>query len=365
MNTLNKINNIPVRTWRWLGVNNISINDTVPEMKPYTLNILSDYNHVFHLIPMNQEKNSLPILNAFDNTGISEELTKSITENYNTGFFLETKKDQKGKEIIKINYEFDKENNVVIDNNLIVAEEGSEITVFVNYNTIDDTKAFHNGLTRIYCKKNATVNLVKIQTLSDTSTHLDACMTKLEENANVNYILIELGGEHSITNVKSDMEGDKSTVGMHTVYLGDKERKLDINYLVNHYGRETKSNIEVKGALLDKSNKIFKGTIDFKKGAAKSIGKEEEYAVLLSKDVRNRSVPVLLCTEDDVSGQHAASAGKVDENKLFYLMTRGFSEMEAKKLIIEAAIRPIIDLIPEKNTKNTIYEEIRRKLIVE
>ena len=63
-------------------------------------------------------------------------------------------------------------------------------------------------------------------------------------------------------------------------------------------------------------------------------------------------------TEDDVSGQHAASAGKIDENQLFYLMTRGFSETEAKKLIIEAAIRPIIDRIPHEGTRDTIFERL-------
>ena len=81
---------------------------------------------------------------------------------------------------------------------------------------------------------------------------------------------------------------------MYTVYMGDRERLIDMNYLMNHYGRETMSNMEVKGVLQDKCNKIFKGTLDFKKGSAKSVGAEEEYAVLLSDKVRNRSVPILL-----------------------------------------------------------------------
>lgn len=363
-NLLSKINNIPVRTWAWLGVNDISIDSSMPGMKPYILDLLKiKNNNLLDIEPIDKMNHSLNILNSFEYDGISKELLELARDHYNTGFFSNTKRNQKIEEPIIINYKFDRENNVIYDNNVIIAEENSEITFIIKYDSKEDIEAFHNGLTRIYCKKNATVNLVKVQSLPNKSTHLDACITKLEENAKVNFILVELGAKNSVTNVCSNLEGFRSSVNIQTVYWGDKERILDMNYLVNHYGKETKSKIEAKGALMDKSNKILKGTIDFKKGASKACGTEEEYAVLLSKEVRNRSVPILLCTEDDVSGQHAASAGKIDENKLFYLMTRGLSEEEAKKLIIEAAISPIIDQIPDDNIKTAIYEEIRRKLI--
>lgn len=363
---LKNINNIPVRTWNWLGVNNVSIEGTIPRIKPYKLDIFTENSDEdLKIINIDKKKNSLRILDRLSYDGIDKNINEQVKNNYNTGFFLETSTYKKGKVPVTINYDFDAENNVVIDDNIIIAEEDSEITVIVKYNSKDAIKSFHNGLTRIYCKKGATVNLVKIQTLSEDSVHLDASIAKLEEGAKVNYVLVELGAKESITNFRTDLEGFRSSADMHTVYIGDKEKNIDINYLINHYGKETKSFIEAKGALMDSSNKIFKGTLDFKKGAVKARGQEEEYTVLLSPKVRNRSVPVLLCTEEDVEGQHAASAGKIDENKLFYLMTRGFSEKEAKKLIIEAAIRPIIDRIPDENTKAEIYEDIRRKLINE
>lgn len=365
-NALKKINNIPVRTWRWLGVNNVSAEGVLPEVKPYNLNIfenISDGN--LKVIKIDKNNNTLRVLDTLKYDGIGKEINEQVKNDYNTGFFIEASAYKKVSKPVVINYDFDAENNTVVDNNVIVAGEGSEITVIVNYSSKEASDAFHNGLTQIYCRKGATVNLIKLQTLSDKSVHLDSCIAKLEENATVNYVLAELGAKESITNFRTDLNGFGSSADMHTVYIGDKERNIDINYLINHYGKATKSFIEAKGALLDKSNKIFKGTLDFKKGAAKAKGQEEEYTVLLSPNVRNRSVPVLLCTEEDVDGQHAASAGKIDENKLFYLMTRGFSEAEAKKLIVEAAIGPIIDKIPEENIRTYIYENVRRKLINE
>lgn len=354
---LKNINNIPVNTFSWLGVNNVSLDESLYGIKAYNKDIFKD-NKLEEVITEVSEETK-----TFNYEGLSRELTEDIVRNHNTGFVIRTKAYKKYEEPVIINYAFDRENNYVVDNNLIIAEEGSEITVIIKYSSEGEDKNLHNGLTRVFAKKGAKVNLIKVQTLSDESTHLDANAARLEADASLNYVAVQLGSKNSITNIKTDLEGFRSSTEISSVYIGDKKRKIDINYLVNHYGKESKSNIEAKGALMDESDKVFKGTIDFKKGASKAKGQEEEYAVLLSPKVRNRSVPLLLCTEDDVEGQHAASAGKIDENKLFYLMTRGFSEKEAKKLIIEAAISPIIDKIPEESIKVEIYNSIRRKLV--
>ena len=365
-NKLNKINPIPVPTWSWLGVNDISIEDRFTNENirkipfSYQWSRESDFSGI--LEPMNEDKVKNSIFDTISYEGIGEKVQGDALEEYNAGFYLETKAGEKLQDPLCFNLTMTDEQSQVIDNNVIFAKEDSEITIIVDYQSKSSTKAYHNGLTRIYCEKGSTVNYIIIQNLSKESTHLGACFAKLEEGARVNYVIVELGAKESITNVRTDLQGNQSTANMYTVYMGDKERIIDMNYLMNHYGKETKSNMEIKGVLQDQCNKIFKGTLDFKKGAVKSTGAEEEYAVLLSDKVRNRSVPLLLCTEEDVSGQHAASAGKIDENQLFYLMTRGFSEAESKKLIIEAAFRPIIDRIPEENIRNAIFEEIRRGL---
>ena len=79
--------------------------------------------------------------------------------------------------------------------------------------------------------------------------------------------------------------------------------------------------------------------------------------------IRDSSIPALLCDEDDVEGEHAASAGQIDENRLFYLMSRGLDEREAKKLIIEASFRPVIEKIPLENLRKLISNEVDRRLI--
>lgn len=360
---LKNINKIPVRTWRWLGVNDLSIDREIPEIKPYNKGVLKDeYKEGIKVIQFNRDNNNLRIFDNLNYEGISKNAAEQVKNNYNTGVFIETCGNKKILEPIFIEYSMDKENPVVVDDNVIIAEENSEVTVVFKYHGINNENYFHNGLTRIYGKKGSIINIIKIQTLSDSSIHLDANAAELEEGAEVNFVSVELGAMYGVTNYKTDLKGYRSSANLYSVYFGDKDRNIDINYLINHYGKETKSSIETRGALLDSSNKIFRGTLDFKKGSSKSKGQEEEYAVLLSPNVRNRSVPILLCTEDDVEGQHAASAGKIDENKLFYLMSRGLSEKEAKKLIIEAAFNPIFNRIPLEDVRNQISDSVRRKL---
>ena len=94
------------------------------------------------------------------------------------------------------------------------------------------------------------------------------------------------------------------------------------------------ADLEMVNKRLDKARKNFKGTIDFKTGSKKAKGKENEYCTLLSDTSYSKALPMLLCTEDDVEGEHSTATGKVDDNELFYIMTRGISEKEAKKMIV-------------------------------
>ena len=85
---------------------------------------------------------------------------------------------------------------------------------------------------------------------------------------------------------------------------------------------------------MDNASKNFKGTIDFIEGSSKSIGKELERVTLLSDTAVTKSLPMLLCHEEDVEGAHGVSTGKIDNEKLFYMMSRGMSYKDAIKLIL-------------------------------
>jgi Fe-S cluster assembly protein SufD len=379
---LRNINKSPVRTWRWLGVNDISIEVSLPGIKSYNKEIIkkeySEGVELFEVRSKNLKDNqftkdieeitknydTMPL--GFESSeikyGVSEELLSIVKKKYNTGVFLRSIGNETVEKPVIINYESDFENDVIVDNNIIIAEENSKISLILNYRSQSDEVVFRNGLTRVYAAANSEVNLVKVQLFSEGSSNFDSNLVNLQHGAKVNIITIELGSKNTVANYVHELRGENSKARLSSIYLGDKEKTIDLNYNMNHLGKRTISNIETKGALMDKAKKIFRGTLDFRRGSSGSKGSEEEYTVLLSPEVRNRAIPLLLCSEEDVEGAHAASAGKVDEDMLFYIMSRGFSESEAKKLIIESAFNPILEKIPVEAVRNEIDIFIKNKL---
>ena len=137
---------------------------------------------------------------------------------------------------------------------------------------------------------------------------------------------------------------------------------IDLNYIAELRGKKSKVNINVQGALKDKAKKNFKGIIDFKKGCKKAVGSEEETCTLLSDTAKALALPMLLCSEEDVEGNHATSAGKIDNKQLFYIMSRGFSVKEAQKLIVRAKFNKILENICDEELTKRIEETINNRL---
>jgi FeS assembly protein SufD len=362
------LNTLPVITWRWLKVNEFSLKDfKIEKVNPFNKNYIKSYPA--EGVVINHKRDNIrhfeieKYFKSKDKIGVSEDFVKLAEAFSNADTVIHAEKGAKVSEPIILSFEGDAENPMIIDHNLIIAEESSEITVIIDYTSEASTAIFHNGLTKIFAKDGSTVNLIKLQTLSDFSINLDSNVSYVGYGAKVNYVSVELGSEKSLTSYITNLEKDTAEADLKSVYLTDGNRYTDLSYIMNMIGRRTMSNISTYGALKDRSKKIFRGTLDFKKGCAHSKASEEEYATLLDKTVKSDAIPLLLCSEDDVQGAHAASAGRIDEGKLFYLMSRGFSEKEAKKLIVESSFKPVIDLIPVEGLRERIQNIIEDKLV--
>lgn len=250
-------------------------------------------------------------------------------------------------------------NPALTEDIIIEAEEGSKATVILTYTSAADAPVEHCGRTRVTVGRNAGVTLVKAQMLPGGATHTDAIGGLVHEGGRLDVIAAELGAARPLSSCNLILDGDGGEAGLHAIYLGDGERSLDLSYRVEHRGRNTVSYIGARGILLEKSRKVFRDTLDFKSGAAGSRGREEESVLMLSPDVRNISVPLLLCGEDDVEGEHAASSGRPDDKLLFYLMSRGIGEREAKKLLAQASVSSIVEKIPDASVQRAILDAVR------
>jgi Fe-S cluster assembly scaffold protein SufB len=182
------------------------------------------------------------------------------------------------------------------------------------------------------------------------------------EKAYLNTNFIDLGGKVRLSNYYSELNGIESKNDFKNIYLGNNEDIIDMNYYMLINGIKANGNIKVEGAVDNNSKKSFKGTIDFLVGSKESIGEENENCIILSDTAISKSLPVLLCGEENVVGAHGVSSGKIDKNKLFYLMSRGLTEQESKKLIINANFNSIINNLIDDSTKEEIFKIIDKKI---
>lgn len=188
--------------------------------------------------------------------------------------------------------------------------------------------------------------------------------TETEARGRADFASADMGGHTVIVNSRGILRGKESGMQESEVYAAGGSQALDFFYHIDHLGEDTESDIEVKGALSGEAKKIFRGTIDFKRGCAGAVGSEGDYAIQLDKATKNISLPLLLCTEDNVQGNHASSAGQIDAGTVYYLMTRGFTYEEARRIVVESLIRPLIDRMDE-SLREDVLASVREKLDTE
>lgn len=287
---------------------------------------------------------------------------RQLTELFaNTGSHIEVDQGVVVDEPVILQMTMNADNPLLLDRHTISVGDEASLTVVIDYKD-DGSPVYQNSLLNVVAGRNAKVHIVKIQNLSAYSTHIFGGLSVLARGAEVKFNSVDLGAAITATDYSSYLEDENASTEVDSIYLGDGQAKLDIGYNIYHKGRRTNSDIQVKGALLDQSRKVFRGNLYFAKGAKRSTGAEQEYVILLDKRVRADAIPALLCDEDDVQGEHAASAGQVDANKLFYLMSRGLSEKEAKELIIMASFAPVIEQLPIEGLKERIHTTVGNKL---
>ena len=268
---------------------------------------------------------------------------------------ITTKKGVKVDKPVKITYRAGEENS--LNSHIIYVSEGSELTLIEVFES--ENKENLLGLqTRVYVCENASIKLVRVNLLSESTDHFDDLGFHLENDAKAELVQLELGGKRSYVGVRTELVGRKSEYRSATGYLCKGDSLLDMNFVTNEWGKKVSSNMDASGVLLDNSTKVYRGTIDFKEGAKGASGFEKEDTLLFSPSIINKSVPLILCHEEDVEGDHGATIGRIDEKLLFYIKSRGIDEKAAKQLMTEAYINAVTEQIGDDETEGKVIKYV-------
>ena len=264
-----------------------------------------------------------------------------------------------------VHFTVDAAHSVLFDQSYIDIADNAAARLILYFDTDEKTPAlqsYRNGLISIRVGKHAAVEIIKIQNFADTALNFETVRMDVGERARVTVHDIQLGSQKSGVSYSSYMQEDWAEVYIFPLYFVDKTRRMDLEHNLIINGKSTLSEIKARGALKNEAHKVFRGNIFLNKGCSASVARFADNSIMLDKNAAGTSIPTIFCDEDDVIGEHAASFAAIDKEKLYYLMSRGFDGLSAKKLIIDAAFRPVFNSIPDEAIRNRLNAEFDARL---
>lgn len=257
----------------------------------------------------------------------------------------------------------------------VIVREGAEATVVIaafagdvdgdaptGNDTNDDALPTSAALTRIVVEAGAKLHLIEMLGVNEGQQHLESVGLEIHQDAAVDVKQYALGGSTIGLGLTANLVGARARLDLNNRYHATHEETLDINHLVRMRGTSTRAQLTESGVLNEAAKKTLRATIDLVRGAKDAQGNEIETVMILGDDVVNKTMPVILCDEDDVAGNHGATIGSVSPEQLDYLAARGLSRQAAEQLFIRALFEDAIINAPEEISHRVAVERCEAEL---
>ena len=287
-------------------------------------------------------------------TGMGEDMTKLLQESGTQAICFTAEEGVKEAAPVTLSFGYqdtDRKGNRID----LYLKENSEMTVVMDYHSNEGTGTAAIQ-TKIHAEKNAKLKLIQIERLGEGFDCMNDIGAYCEDGAGVELVQLIIGGKNVYMGAETTLAGKESDFTAAIGYQVTGENRLDMNYNAVHEGKKTTSSMTANGVLRDHAKKLFRGTIDFKKGAKGAKGDELEDVLLLDDGVQNQTIPLILCAEEDVEGNHGASIGSLDDELIFYLESRGISEEAAYELMANARLKAVCKKIPVEGLRAELNE---------
>ena len=238
--------------------------------------------------------------------------------------------------------------------NLVIAAQGSQVTLAETYVGLGEGVYFNNAVTEIVAEDNAHVNYVKLQSENQAAFHVATVLAYAARNAAVVTNSIQFGARLGREELTTVLDGEGAEGYLYGLYVTDGQQLIDNHTAIDHAQPHCSSREFYRGILDGKSTGVFNGKIVVRKDAQKTDSKQSDKNLLLSESATINTKPQLEIFADDVKCTHGATIGQIDPEAIFYLRSRGIRLEEARALLIEAFAAEIVDHVK--------FEPLREKL---
>ncbi|HEX5133356.1 MAG TPA: Fe-S cluster assembly protein SufD [Candidatus Krumholzibacteria bacterium] len=228
---------------------------------------------------------------------------------------------------------------------VIHAGRSSEGKIIESYIATSESQYFTNVVTEIVCEENASLYHRKIQTESPKAFHVSLQHATLAANSRYATLGVTMGGSLVRNDVHAILDGEGIDARIDGLYLASGRQHVDNHTFIRHAKPHCHSFELYKGILDGHARGVFNGRINVDQDAQKTDAKQENNCVLLSDDARINSNPQLEIFADDVKCTHGATIGKMDEEAMFYLRSRGIPANEARDIMVYAFASEVFERI--------------------
>jgi Fe-S cluster assembly protein SufD len=248
----------------------------------------------------------------------------------------------------------------------IEAGRGSSVAILQEHSSSGARGAhFTNAVSEILVGASAHVELTLVQRENDDTFHASNTAVRLEQGASFTSHVVTLGGRLTRNDLAVVLAGEGAECALHGLYLGTGERLVDNHSLVDHAVPHGTSRQLYKGVLGDTSQGVFRGRVIVRPGAQQTNAAQSNANLLVSDGAEIDSKPQLEIWADDVKCSHGSSIGRLDEEALFYLRSRGLGEREARGLLTLGFAAQLLNALPGAALRDELSAELARRLAVE
>ena len=246
---------------------------------------------------------------------------------------------------------------------IVFVDDGASVTYVHEAASPDEIgHAMHAGVVEIHVGENANLRFVELQSWGRHVWNFSHERARVERGGNLDWILGAVGSHLTKNFSDLDLVGEGAQGRMSGFYFTDGSQHLDHDTQQNHLAPHTTSDLLFKGALKGKSRSVWQGMIYVAPGAQKTDGYQANRNIVLSEDARADSIPGLEILADDVRCTHGATVGKLEQEPLFYLKSRGIPQVEAERLVVEGFFDPIMQRIPFEGVRERFQQAILQKM---
>jgi Fe-S cluster assembly protein SufD len=246
---------------------------------------------------------------------------------------------------------------------LVILEEESSATLLEETASARaDATGLHVGAVELLLGANSSLRYVQLQNWSPRTYHFAHQAGHVERSARLQWTVGGLGARLAHIHQHVSLDGPGAEAQVNGVTFATDRQHISYYTQQTHRAPSTTSDLLYKEVLRDKARVTWRGMIKVEKAAQKTDGYQRSDALLLSSTARCDSIPGLEIEADDVRCTHGATAGRVDEEQIFYCMCRGLSRFEAMHMIVEGFFHSIYDRIPVEAVRETLSKTVERKL---